>query len=216
MSAPVLAPELMLLAAIERAERQVVLPGKRKGARRKEIVAHLGLDWHSGNARRLKGQLEALRAEGCVEIEEKMPFRSIVALTRRGHDRLQLARRQKVPEAMAEALPESPQHREWREARAVAEEREDEIRSLATDAVQEAQTALLKPAADSADELMAIGDRLHRVFWRFASVVYVRQEWAEPDERSRDEDPGKGDSWLHSPRRVNLWPDEKLFDREAI
>jgi hypothetical protein len=216
MSAPVLAPELMLLAAIERAECQVVLPGKRKGARRKEIVAHLGLDWHSGNARRLKGQLEALRAEGCVEIEEKMPFRSIVALTLRGHDRLQLARRQKVPEAMPEALPESPQHREWREARAVAEEREDEIRSLATDAVHEAQTALLKPAADSADELMAIGDRLHRVFWRFASVVYVRQDWAEPDERSRDEDPGKGGSWLHSPRRVDLWPDEKLFDREAI
>lgn len=216
MSAPVLAHELMLLAAMERAECQVVLPGERKGARRQEVVEHLGFDWHSGTARRLKGQLEALRAEGCVEIEEEIPHRSIVALTPRGHDRLQLARRQKVPEAMPEALPESPQHREWREARAAAEEREDEIRSLATDAVQEAQTALLKPEADSADELMAIGDRLHRVFWRFASVVYVRQEWAKPDERSRDEDPGKGASWLHSPRRVDLWPDEKLFDRRAI
>jgi hypothetical protein len=216
MSAPVLAPELMLLAAIERAECQVVLPGERKGARRKEVVEHLGLEWHSGNARRLKGQLEALEADGCVEIERKIPHRSNIALTLRGHDRLQLARRQKVPEAMPEALPESPQHREWREARAVAEEGEDEIRSLATDVVQEAQTALLKPAADSADELMAIGDRLHRVFWRFASVVYVRQEWVEPDERSRDEDPGKGDPWLHSPRRVDLWPDEKLFDRRAI
>jgi DNA-binding PadR family transcriptional regulator len=216
MSAPVLAHELMLLAAIERAERQVVLPGERKGARRNEVVAHLGLDWHSGNARRLKGQLEALEAEGCVEIQRKIPHRSIVALTRRGHDRLQLARRQKAPEAMAEALPESPQHRRWREARAVAEESEDEIRSLATDAVHDAQTALLKPEADGAEELMAIGDRLHRVFWRFASVVYVRQEWAEPDERSRDKDPGKGGSWLHSPRRVDLWPDEKLFDRRAL
>ncbi len=147
MSAPVLAHELMLLAAIERAERQVVLPGERKGARRNEVVAHLGLDWHSGNARRLKGQLEALEAEGCVEIQRKIPHRSIVALTRRGHDRLQLARRQKAPEAMAEALPESPQHRRWREARAVAEESEDEIRSLATDAVHDAQTALLKPEA---------------------------------------------------------------------
>jgi DNA-binding PadR family transcriptional regulator len=216
MSAPVLAHELTLLAAIERAERQVVLPGERKGARRKEVVAHLGLDWYPGNARRLKGQLEALKAEGCVEIEEKMPYRSIVALTLRGHDRLQLARRQKVPEAMPEALPESPQHREWREAREAAEEREDEIRSLATDAVQEAHTALLKPAADTADELMVIGDRLHRVFWRFASAVYVRQEWAEPDERSRDKDPGKGIAWLYSPRRGHLWPDEKLFDKGAI
>jgi superfamily I DNA/RNA helicase len=87
---------------------------------------------------------------------------------------------------MPGALPESPQHREWREARAVAEEREDEIRSLAIDAVQDAQTALLKPAADSADELMAIGDRVQRIFWRFASVVYVRQEWA----RARREQQG--------------------------
>lgn len=216
MSTPAIAHELTLLAAIERAEWQVVLPGERKGTRRNEVVAHLGLDWHSGNARRLKVQLEALEAEGCVEIERKIPHRSIVALTPGGHDRLQLARRQKVAEAMPESLPESPQHRNWREARAVAEEKEDEIRSRATDVVQYALTALLKPEADGAEELMAIGDRLHRVFWRFASVVYVRQEWVEPDERSRDKDPGKGGSWLHSPRRVDLWPDEKLFDRRAL
>jgi len=211
-----LAPELTLLAAIERAELHSPRSGGQRAAYRRDVVVHLGLDWHPGTARRLKAQLEGLETDRCVRLGSKAPDRSLVALTRRGCNRLQRARREQMPEALASALPESPQHRAWREARAAAVSRVDEFRSAATDAVQDAETALVSPAGASAEELMRIGDRLRREFWRLASATYCREEWAEPDERKRDKDPGRDGIWLCSPRAVSFWAEEKLLEGGLI
>jgi hypothetical protein len=211
MSVSPLAPELMLLAAIERAEVQAPRPGGDKGTRRADIVAHLGLGWHSGTAKRLKAQLGPMEAAGWVELGEKPPERSVVALTPRGLDRLLLARRKKVPEAMPEALPESPQHRIWREAHEAAGAEIDGFRGQTTAAVQDAETALVDPGGASAEELMRIGDRLRREFWRLASATYCREEWPEPDDRQCDRGDLEGGVWLHSPRQVTFWDQEKLL-----
>lgn len=211
-----IAPELTLLAAIERAELHSPRSGGRRAACRRDVVTHLGLDWHPGTARRLKAQLEGLEVDRRVRLGKKAPERSLVSLTRRGRDRLRRARRERVPEALASALPESPQHRVWREARAAAVCQVDEFRSAATAAVQDAETVLVSPTGASAEELMRIGDRLRRELWRFASATYCREEWAEPDERERDEDPGGGGIWLRSPRAVSFWAEEKLLGESLI
>ena len=211
-----LAPDLSLLAALDRAELHNPRrrPGK-KDAARPDIARHLGFEWHSGTARRLKAQLESLEADRCVVLGKRIPERSLVSLTRRGLTRLQRTRREAVAEAM---LPEAPQHRAWREAREAAVISFDEFLGVTTRAVQDAETLLYKPAGGSSEELMRIGDRLRREFWRLASATYCLREWPEPDDGRRDSDEwsGRGGLWLHPRREVAFWADEKLFGEPGL
>lgn len=141
---------------------------------------------------------------------KKISERSVVGLTRRGLTRLQRARRDQVADV---TLPEAPQHREWREAREAAVAGFDEFLGLTTRAVQDAETLLYKPTGVSSEELMRMGDRLRREFWRLASATYCLREWPEPEDSRRDNDEWSGRSglWLLPRREVASWPDEKLF-----
>lgn len=206
-----LAPDLIVLSAIERAE----LHGSRSfpGAYRSDVVRHLGFDWHSGTARSLLKQLKSLEADRYVEVGTKLRERSIVRLTRRGLTHLQRARWEQVSEAMPNALPESPQHRAWREAHEAAIEGFDRFLVSTTAVGEEAHTLLMDPDGGSSEELMQLGDRLHREFWRLASATYCLREWAEPHDGHGDSE-GPGDRsiiWLRPRRDVAGWSDEKLF-----
>lgn len=209
-----LAPALTTLAALERAERQEHLPPPRDdGVYRRQVADHLGVEWNPGTTRRLLAQLESLESDGFVGLGKTPAGRSKVKLTRRGQNRLQRARREKVADALTDALPESPQHRCWREAREAAEAGFDEFLTRTTAAVQDAETVLMSPAGGSSEELMRIGERLAREFWRLASATYCLREWREPDDRRPDLDDPARRNLISLPhrRKVSAWADEKLF-----
>ena len=211
-SAP-LAPDLIVLSAIERADLHDRRVDAAWGVYRSDVVRHLGLEWHSGTARSLLEQLKSLEADRHVEVGTKIGERSMVRLTRRGLNHLQRARREQIPEALPNALPESPQHRAWREAHEAASEGFDCFLVSATACVQEAETVLMRPDGGSSEELMRLGDRLHREFWRLASATYCVGEWAEPHDRHRDSESFEDRSsiWLRPRRDAAGWSDEKLF-----
>lgn len=209
-----LAADLTMLAAVERAERQEHRPPPDDGGvYRRQVADHLGAEWNPGTTRRLLAQLESLEAGGFVRLGKTPAARSKVCLSRRGQNRLQRARREKVADALPEALPESPQHRSWREAREAAGARFDEFLVSTTRVVQDAYTGLMDPEGGSSEELMGIGHRLVREYWRLASATYCLREWPEPDERRPDfDDPaGRSLSWLPPRRKVSAWAEEKLF-----
>jgi len=209
-------PDFTVLAAVERAELHG--RGLRKGAARRSIAEHLGFIWHSGTGAKLKPSLVSLEADGCLELGRKAAERQRVRLTRRGLNKLQGARRRQVAEAMVDALPESPQHRTWRHAREAAVGTVNDFLGLTTSALQDAETVLLKPAGGSAEELMRIGDRLHREFWRLASATYCVREWPEPDEGTKDSDEWsrRAGFWLYPRREIALWADEKLLGEAGL
>lgn len=213
MMASTLAPDLIVLSAIERAELHDRRGGAASGAYRSDVVRHLGFEWHSGAARSLLEQLKSLEADRYVELGTKIRERSIVRLTRRGLTHLQRARREQVFEALPNALPESPQHRAWREAHEAASEGFDHFLVSATAWVQEAETVLMRPDGGSSEELMQLGDRLHREFWRLASATYCLREWAEPHDSHPDSEgfEDRSSIWLLPRRNVAGWSDEKLL-----
>lgn len=210
-----LAADLTTLAAVERAERQEHQPPPNDdGVYRRQVAKHLGAEWNPGTTRRLLEQLESLESDGFVALGKTPADRSKVKLTPQGQNRLQRARREKVADALPEMLlPESPQHRTWREAREAAETGFDEFLTRTTAAVQDAETVLMSPAGGGSEELLGIGDRLLREFWRLASATYCLREWPEPDERRPDfDDPtGRALTCLPPRREVSAWADTKLF-----
>jgi len=207
-------PDLTILAAAERA--QVQGRGRGKPTTRRCVAEHLGFAWNSGTARKLLPQLLALEAAGYLELGGPAGFEGSCRLTRQGLNALQRARRAEAPEASVEALPESPQHRNWRHARTVAAAGISEFLGAVTTEVQEAETVLLRPRLGSSGELMQIGNRLQLQFWRLASATYCLREWPEPNERRRDTDKlGRSGFWPFPRRELTRWPDERLFGEEG-
>ena len=207
---------LTLLTAVERAERHDVGPEKRTSSR--DVAEHLGFLWSPAVGRKLTPLLLALESDGWLTLGERAGGGSLrCRLTRRGQNRLQTARRAVVPEALLDSLPESPQHRTWRQIRGAAVAGANDFLGSATTAVQEAETVLLNPMLAPSMELMAIGQRLRLHFWRLASVTYCLHEWAEPNERSADlEEKPQAGFWPFPRRAMGRWPDAHLFAKEAI
>jgi hypothetical protein len=105
-------------------------------------------------------------------------------LTTAGRRRLRAAR---GAGRLAE-LPESPQHRAWRNARtAAAHEIERFGRSLSQDLAEATSLLEADPPARS-DAWFELGERLGRSAWRLASAGYCLREWAEPDDARADLD----------------------------
>jgi ribosome-binding protein aMBF1 (putative translation factor) len=118
-------------------------------------------------------------------------------LTSRGRRRLSRARRAgTVPK-----LPESPQHRAWREARGLAEQRIVSFWMELLDRVEHVQELLDVPppgppvldAPDAvpgpaSDEWLEVGEQLQRACRRLASASYCLWEWREPDDARADID----------------------------
>lgn len=176
-------PDELILAAIDRAARhgtdEVWIA---------TIGEHLGFAHTPHNTRRLRARLEQLRGkERCLERLERHG-REYWSLTATGESWLRALRH----EGKLGDLPESPQHREWRLARATASERIDRFRELLSDALEDGYSAATAHIPPSSQAWLELSERLAAAFWLLGSAIYCRDEWAEPDDAHADIDPDPG------------------------
>ncbi|MET0557607.1 MAG: hypothetical protein ABW065_02895 [Solirubrobacterales bacterium] len=175
-------PDSLILAAIERAEHHgtadvwIV-----------EIGHHLGFRHDSRTTHQLRERLERLRG-GKVVIETTHNGREHWALTEEG--RKQLARSRHAAALMD--LPESPQHRRWREARLQAVLRIDGFHAAALEAISTAESRLGWSRLPNSTTLFELSERLQQTLWCLGSATYCLYEWPEPDDAHVDIDPNPG------------------------
>jgi hypothetical protein len=176
-------PAVLILAALERAQRH--------GGTDVWVVAvgeHLGFECGRATTRRLRPRLLNLRIAGSVSKSERHG-REYWTLTPAGRRRLAAARQA----GEVDELPESPQHRVWRRARAAAGEQIGGFAELASDVIGDAERALAAGDVTS-EQLFELSERLRWNLWRLGSATYCLREWDEPDDArpDRDETPGPG------------------------
>lgn len=171
----------LVLAAIDRAERHRV--GERPGAPRWAIVEHLGIPRRSSVARGVAAQLCALEADGTLARSRRHGV-TVWTLTGRGRRRLRAALRA----GTLPALPESPQHRAWRNARTAAAQELERFQRDVRDGLDEMTRLLEADPPASSDAWLEAAERLRRRAWRLASASHCLREWREPDDARADVD----------------------------
>jgi hypothetical protein len=188
--------EEMVLAAIERAERHSHTD--RSGAAVWTILQHLGLTPRSRGARQARHELQSLHDAGWLERSPRTRT-GIWSLTSTGRRRLRNAKN--VP-----ALPESPQHRAWRDARTLAGQEIEQFRDDLRVAVDDAAALLQRDRAAHSDVWFELGGRLGRAAWRVGSATHCLREWQEPDDLYADVDVKRepGDEQLDPDERARL------------
>ncbi|MBS1885624.1 MAG: hypothetical protein JSU06_00375 [Actinobacteria bacterium] len=169
--------DLTLLAAVERAGRHTRHPDK--GA----IARLLGFDFSGPVSRSLEKQLRGLRERGALRSETVYRHRrEDWFLTEEGGRRLEQGRGE------AEALPESPEHRQWRAARDLAAGQLDEVVGSVLAALGGAESAIrTRATGDLGATDLALLQRLLR--WRLdrlGVVLYCLRDWPEPDDDVND------------------------------
>jgi hypothetical protein len=206
----------LVLAALERAalHRGKVPPAVPVWA----ILEHLALARRSAAARHVRSRLDALRGGGWLESSRSHGI-ATWALTGSGQRRLQRTRRTgELP-----ALPESPQHRAWSNARTTAGQEIERFREAVREHLQEAALLLAADRPPRSDDWFELADALQRSCRRLGSASYCRREWPEPEDAHADLDDGvdPGDEALeHSElvrrralrtgrRNVALWEDPR-------
>jgi hypothetical protein len=154
------------------------------------ILEHLSVPRRSAAARHVSARLVAMQATGFVERSRRHGVPTW-ELTGVGERRLRKARR---TSGLA-ALPESPQHRTWRQARTAAEQEIDRFRDALRARLREAAPLLdAPPSSDagdprpSSDAWLELGEELQRACRRLASASYCLNEWAEPEDERADVD----------------------------
>jgi hypothetical protein len=172
--------DVLVLAAIERAERHH--PRQSEGVPRSSIAQHLGFVHSSWTTRRLRPQLESLTT---AKLLLRLRRHGIViwALTRNGRRRLAAA----VEAGEVGELWESPQHRQWRQARTMAGERIERFREEVRGALDEAPD-VLDAANPQSDAWFELAERLQRSCWQLGSATHCLYEWPEPDDLAPDGD----------------------------
>jgi hypothetical protein len=178
----------LVLAAVERAERH--RERQDEGVMMSDIAGHLGFVHGSWTTRRLRPQIEAFIVAGLL-VRSRRHGVVVWGLTSSGRSRVEHARGSMV-------LPESPQHRVWRHARALAAEQIDRVCEQAAGVLEEAMDALDSEGVRS-DAWFALAERLQSACWQLGSVTYCLSEWAEPDDASADVDDrtGPGDEQIN-------------------
>jgi hypothetical protein len=187
----------MVLAAIDRAARHRArdhadVPGW-------AITEHLGIGRRSAAARHVRSRLVALVEAGRLERSRRHGIPGW-AVTRSGRQHFDRARRAgNVP-----SLPESPQHRQWREARTLAALEIERMREVVRMGLDESVQLLDAGTVGSSDAWFELSEQLRRAVWRLGSASYCLHEWAEPLDEQADiddrSDPG----------------DERLSDAERV
>lgn len=174
-------PDSLVLAAIDRGERHK--PARPPGVPVWRVYDHLSIAKRSELARHVRAQLDALEAAGSI-VRSRQRGVQTWALTSTGRRRLAQARRAgKLP-----VLPESPQHRAWRDARTVAAQEIDRFLQSVRDGLDEAVRLLDADPTATSDAWFELGERLHRDCRRVGSATHCLHEWAEPDDARADVD----------------------------
>jgi hypothetical protein len=180
--------DAQILAAIDRAEAHD--RNQIPDAGRWDVAAHLGFVHNSWTTRRLRPQMDALKAAGRIRDVRRLGL-DLVALTSAGRRSLGKAR-----SAGEVSLPESPQHRIWRHSRTVAGDRIDGFREALRASGAELG-ALLDAGQTPSDAWFTFGKRLSADCKRLGSATYCLSEWPEPDDTRPDVDTVLG--------RRNVW-----------
>ena len=165
---------MLVLAAIERAERHE----ESADVSLVVIGQHLGFVRAAGTTLRL--QVDELTSAGAVR-HSSPGGKDVWGLTSAGRKRLMRARRAGTPLV----LPESPRHREWRDARGRAAVEIDQLREQLRDALLTA-SELLEGRSARAEEYLALARPLPRQIARLARAIYALEEWEEPDDACSD------------------------------
>jgi hypothetical protein len=198
------APDMLILAAIERAIRH--------GASDAWIVVvgeHLGFERTAHNTRRLRRQLEHLRAKYKWVASRERYGREYWSLTLTGQRYLAAARKAR----QVGELPESPQHREWRHAQAEAGRRMEGFRALLGDALEDADPVATAFTPSNSAAWFALGQRLSAAFWLLGSAIYCLEEWPEPDDACLDSDENPGPA--PGRRVISAWDEKEAMAKEA-
>jgi len=176
--------DVVTLAAVERAVRHRPV-GRPRAAPLWEIYEHLGVSSRSRAGRCVRAQLAAL--DGSWLSRGKRHGVVTWELTAAGRRRLS---RLRAKGELAE-LGESPQHRAWREARALAEQRIEGFSSALLDDVERAHDLLGSPHVPGrtpSDVWFELAERLQQGCRDLASATYCLSEWQEPDDARADVD----------------------------
>lgn len=190
-------PDDLILSAIDRAERH--RGNDVSGVPIWAITEHLSIGRRSAAARHVRSRLAALEGMGRLEPSRRHGI-PVWALTSDGRRRLRRADRAgDVP-----VLPESPQHRQWREARALAAQEIERMREVVRAAADETARLLDARTAASSDAWFELSERLRRVVWRLGSASYCLHEWVEPlgEQADIDDRSNPGDRWLAEGERA--------------
>jgi hypothetical protein len=168
--------DLLVLAAIERAECH----GQLEGVLWDRVLEHLGFLRAAATTRKLRPQVDALIAAGDVR-QFRRGGSKVWGLTDAG--RARLARAREDGEALE--LPEAPQHRQWRRARAKAVEEIEWLRDQLRSTFEQAQRSLSDDQADPAAWL-AHGERVQSRCGQPAFAYYCLHKWPEPVDTQPD------------------------------
>jgi hypothetical protein len=166
-------PDELVLGAVERAQRHRTHDAP--GVPIWQVKEHLGLPKHSP---RVRGVLSALVQAGALR-QARAHSVELWALTAKG--------RRRVRAAQGVELPESPQHRKWRDARTLAQQEIERLRASLGERITEA-SVLLGDEDVHSDVWFEQAERLGRAAWVLGSATHCLCEWPEPDEERPDVD----------------------------
>lgn len=184
----------LILAALERAERQT---GSSKVWLR-VFVEHLGLEPTAPTSRRLRPDLGYLCHVGLLRRGEAKG-REHWSLTAEGREELARSRAAGV----VRDLPESPQHRAWREARMRARAELPAFRQLVHAVLEEARELSAGYEHGASAECFELAERLCSALWLLGSATHCMAEWQEPEDHIADVDPDPGPA--PGRRAVSTW-----------
>lgn len=171
----------LILVAVERAHRQ--RPVDSPGVPRREVVAHLGLTGNRSASVQVRDALERLAEQGLLK-GRRWHGSQLWELTPAARQRLQ---EPVCLEAVA-LLPESPQHRAWREARVLAREEIGRFREELRVALEQSVAMLDAEESPDSDAWFERTEEIFGLCRRLGSAVYWLSEWPEPSEQHADID----------------------------
>jgi hypothetical protein len=169
----------LLLAALDRAVRHRGYQGASDWA----ILEQLSITPRSKQGRLAKTRLPELVQAGFLEQGREHGVAQWM-LTPKGRKHLS-----QISEVVV-ALPESPQHRKWRDARDAAEQEIEGFYLRLRDCMDRTTDLLSMPMPPgaSSDAWFEIGERPHKACRRLGSASYCLYEWVEPPEDKADPD----------------------------
>jgi hypothetical protein len=171
----------LVLAALGRALAHG--QGERELVRLATILEHLAAPPRGATARQVSARLAGLALDGWL-YRSRRSGTPAWSLTDAGRERLRRMR----AEGALRALPESPQHRAWRNARRSAGEEIDRFRGGLGELIARAAALLQAPQPPASDRWFALGADLERACWRLGSASHCLYEWREPPDQRADVD----------------------------